>query len=466
MRQCLPFSFFSLLAGMWATSALLLNSGQKGLHFFTAQPWPLFLAASLLTAITAISLSAVLSRRLVKPIIDWQDGIAKFTEQNFQVPLHLADQELSFLEAYRFAKAIDDLTAKVSKRVVSAEQQSGEVKALFANMVEAVMAIDAGGKLLSINLAAAELLNITLENAQGKSFLELVRNMDLHQIFKDTLASHGPIEGEILLMKQDELIYLQVHSVLVQHIGDQPGVLIVLNDITHLRRLENVRKDFVANVSHELKTPITTIKGFVETLRDGAIADPQDANRFLDIILKHADRLNAIVEDLLTLSRIEQEDKNAEIVLIESEIRGSLLNAIEACAAKAAEKDIQISLDCPDDLQATLNSPLLEQAITNLIVNAIKYSENSRRIEVNAMTDEGWVKITVRDFGVGIAEKHLPRLFERFYRSDKARSRKLGGTGLGLAIVKHIAQAHHGEVAVDSSVGRGSAFTIKLPSKK
>lgn len=224
----------------------------------------------------------------------------------------------------------------------------------------------------------------------------------------------------------------------------------------------NMRRDFVANVSHELRTPITAIKGFVETLQDGAISCPDDAERFLKIILKHADRLDAIVGDLLTLSRIEQEDEQKEIILKTGLVGSILNNVVETCSPKAQEKNINLSIQCPQELTANMDEALLEQAVINLVINAIKYSHENSTVHINAHKKLNEVLITVEDFGVGIAQEHLPRLFERFYRSDKARSRKLGGTGLGLSIVKHIVQSHGGTVDVSSTPGKGSIFSIKI----
>ena len=248
-------------------------------------------------------------------------------------------------------------------------------------------------------------------------------------------------------------------------------------------RHENVRRDFVANVSHELKTPITSIKGFVETLREGAMNYPEDRMRFLDIIARHADRLNAIIEDLLSLSRIEQEVEREQIALEEGRIKEALDSAILVCAGKALEKQIRIDLACDEGLTAKINLPLLEQAVVNLIDNAIKYSgpESTIRIEAAKMGGETVkmgmegeassapgeeIVIKVRDWGCGIPKEHLTRIFERFYRVDKARSRKLGGTGLGLAIVKHIVHAHGGRVLVESAPDKGSTFSLYLPASQ
>jgi two-component system phosphate regulon sensor histidine kinase PhoR len=245
--------------------------------------------------------------------------------------------------------------------------------------------------------------------------------------------------------------------------------VIVLNDVTEMERLENVRRDFVANVSHELKTPVASIKGFVETLLDGAGDDPHDRRRFLDIIARQADRLASIIEDLLALSRIEQSENAGNLPRERVRIADLLAAATDDCLPRAQERSILFSVDCAPGLEALVNAPLVEQALINLIDNAVKYSEPGRTVRIDAVSAPSspgqlGVTIAVRDEGCGIEAEHLPRLFERFYRVDKARSRKLGGTGLGLSIVKHIVQAHGGSISVDSTPGVGSTFTIRLPA--
>jgi len=238
-----------------------------------------------------------------------------------------------------------------------------------------------------------------------------------------------------------------------------------LDDRIHrLRKLENIRRDFVANVSHELKTPITSIKGFVETLLGGALDSPEDSKRFLGIVAGQADRLNAIIDDLLVLSRLEQDSEKVEIIIEESGLKPVLEMAIQACAPKASEKKIRVDLNCPESVTARINPQLLEQAVINLVDNAVKYSLPSTQVQVDVSSDNGEIAVVVTDEGRGIAKEHFPRLFERFYRVDSDRSREMGGTGLGLAIVKHIAQVHGGSVSVDSSVGKGSTFRIHLPA--
>jgi two-component system phosphate regulon sensor histidine kinase PhoR len=236
--------------------------------------------------------------------------------------------------------------------------------------------------------------------------------------------------------------------------------------MTRLRRLERMRQDFVANVSHELKTPITAIKGFIETLLDGALDDRVETERFLHIVERQVERLNVIIEDLMSLSRIEQSEKQNHFELEVEDLIPVVNEVVNGCSMLAAQSDIALKHRCPDELRAPVNAPLLEQALTNLVDNAIKYSRPGSEVVLSCFSEDGFAVIAVSDTGCGIEEEHLPRLFERFYRVDKARSRKCGGSGLGLAIVKHIVQIHKGHVDVESSPGRGSTFTLRIPLLK
>ena len=260
--------------------------------------------------------------------------------------------------------------------------------------------------------------------------------------------------------------YLQANGTLL-HAGDDDespvGAVVVLNDVTRLKRLEAVRRDFVANVSHELKTPVTSIKGFAETLEEGALDDPDTARRFVRIIAGQADRLSSIIGDLLALSTLEQRENEPRLTLEEAEVCDVLQVAVEVCEPKAQAKGITIGVSCTSCVLAAVNPPLLEQAVVNLVDNAVKYSPEGSTVEVALDETSDEIVISVSDHGPGVPREHLPRLFERFYRVDKARSRDLGGTGLGLAIVKHIAQAHGGRVSVVSRGGVGSTFRIHLP---
>lgn len=361
------------------------------------------------------------------------------------------------------AVTFNRLAARLAERWQDLERQRNEQEDVFASMVEGVIALDAEQRVINLNPAAARLLGVSLDKAMNRPLAELARNADLQKLAADAAAASQPVEGDITLFNGKDR-HLQVHATRLRDAGGQGlGALLVLHDVTRLRRLENVRRDFVANVSHELKTPITSIKGFVETLQDGAIRNEDEARRFLEILARQADRLNAIIEDLLQLSRIEEEADQQVIRIEEQDIRPILDSAIECCRYKADAKRMLIELDDESGLRGRCNAPLLEQAVINLLDNAIKYSPPESPVRVEAGREGAETVIRVRDRGPGIPAEHLPRLFERFYRVDKARSRQLGGTGLGLAIVKHIAQAHGGHVHVESAPGQGSVFSLRIP---
>jgi two-component system phosphate regulon sensor histidine kinase PhoR len=298
----------------------------------------------------------------------------------------------------------------------------------------------------------------------GRNLAELVRSRDLAEMVTRVRQSGSPMKADITYRGLEERV-LEAHCTpLRESDGGHMGTLLVLHDVTQLRRLENMRRDFAANVSHEIKTPLTAIKGFVETLQDGDLGQQEEAHRFLAIIARHVDRLAAIIDDLMHLSRIERSDETKELALDPCRVRELLENALGLCRERAEAKGIEIVLDCTEDLTAMMDAPLMEQAVVNLMDNAVKYTQTSpATVTVTATREEDELLIIVADEGIGISRKHLPRLFERFYRVDKARSRHLGGTGLGLAIVKHITQAHGGQVTVHSELGHGSTFTLRLP---
>jgi two-component system phosphate regulon sensor histidine kinase PhoR len=306
-------------------------------------------------------------------------------------------------------------------------------------------------------------LNVDAKAAVGRGIAEIIYNPELQQLIADVSAQRTTIENDIILYK-DKKRHVQISGTAVDTASGH-RVVIVLTDMTRIHQLENMRREFVSNVSHELKTPITSIKGFVETLLDGSIHSPEESKKFLEIIAKHTSRLNAIIEDLLNLSRIEQEIESDHIIKEVGSIKMVLAAAAAACQSKADEKQTALVIDCDDALTATINAALLEQAVINLIDNAVKYSDPHKMVAIKAHRSDGGIIITVRDEGCGISAEHLPRIFERFYVVDKARSRKVGGTGLGLAIVKHIINAHGGKVSVESEIGKGSIFTITLPTK-
>ena len=421
---------------------------------------------AIIVAMIAAIGTMVVARRISRPLERIKEGAEQFAQGNFEKPLVSTD-DMS-LEVRALSESMNRMAMQLKERFDTILQQRNEQDAVLSSMLEAVIVVDMNEKIVEINKAASELLNIQSQNAIGKSIQEAIRNVQLQGMVHEILASDTAVVDEVVVNKSGNEFFLQTNGVKLRNTsGECFGALLVMNDVTRLRRLENVRRDFVANVSHELKTPVTSIKGYAETILDSGLEDTEQTSKFLQIIVRQSNQLHAIVEDLLDLSRIEQETDKEDIVFICGNVKDVLQAAVQLCSVKAQEKDIAINLDCAATLSYAMDPILMEQAVSNLVVNAIKYSDPASCVEIRGYkTDqagEEMIAISVQDYGVGIGKEHLPRLFERFYRSDKARSRKLGGTGLGLAIVKHIAQAHNGTVTVESELGKGSVFTIFLP---
>lgn len=420
--------------------------------------------ASLIMLLMAVAVTLFVSRRISRPLEEMQRIAERFGRHDFNKKIPVSDLTVS-KEVAGLAEALNQMAVELDDRVRTVTQQKNELEAVFKSMVEAVIVIDQEERIEHMNEAAFRLLGSNAHRGIGKPIVETIRHAGLLKFVREALHSKTPIarDGIVFGVGTTEQHFNASGTALYGNQGQHMGALIVLYDVTRMRRLEDMRRGFVANVSHELKTPITSIMGFVETICDQAPSLPDDMERFLHIVLKQANRLNAIVDDLLALSRIEQEAGNDEIELRQARLTPVLRNCLESATMRAGEKQITLTLNSSDTISVRMNARLLEQAVTNLLINAIKYSSEKSEVLVTAQEDQQEVIISVTDSGCGIAREHLPRIFERFYRSDKARSRKLGGTGLGLAIVKHIVQAHGGTVTAKSALGRGSVFTIHLP---
>ncbi|MFZ5773880.1 MAG: ATP-binding protein [Thermodesulfobacteriota bacterium] len=412
----------------------------------------------------AVALAAwVLSRRISRPLEAMKLAAEQYAQGTFTETMPEEGSE----EVASLARAMNQMASQLDTRIKTIERQHAQLEAVFASMAEGVFTVDPEERIVEINQAGARLLGSIPAKLRGRTTLMAMRNLALQRFVKQTLTSAEPVAEEIGITddRGKETLFYAHGTQLREPSGAVTGAVLVINDLTRLRRLETMRRDFVANVSHELKTPITSIEGFAETLLDGALEEPEEARRFVAIIARQSRRLHAIIEDLLALSRLEQEVEHREITLDEAPIRKPIQAAVLACGHKAREKRITLDLECAEPLAARINPALMEQAVSNLIDNAIKYSPEESAVRVRATASaNGDVLITVRDNGPGIPRADQERIFERFYRVDKARSNKLGSTGLGLAIVKHIVQAHHGSITVESAEGEGSAFTILLPA--
>jgi len=452
MYVAVPLKDQDRIIGVVRASLAMTAIGQALRAYFLK-----ILLGGLAIALLVAALSFFISRRLSDPLENLKRGALRFAHGDLDRKLPIPQTD----ELASLAEVLNDMATKLEDRIKALVRQGQMQEAVLSSMIEGVLAIDAEQRLIALNQAGAGLLGVDPQAALHQSVQEAVEDSQLRWFVNRTLSAQDPIEEEVAVSNGKKI--LQAHGTSLRDAaGTNIGVLIVLHDVTHLRRLEHLRRDFVANVSHELKTPVTSIKGFVETLLAGAIKEPENAENFLRIIARQTDRLNEIINDLLSLSRIEQDAERGQIFLTAQRIKGVLAAAIEVCEPKAKAREIAVNLHCPDALRARVNAPLLEQALVNLVDNAIKYSEANREVRVEAERSGPEVMVRVRDQGSGIPAEHLPRLFERFYRVDPGRSRQFGGTGLGLAIVKHIAQAHGGKVTVESTPGKGSVFSLHL----
>jgi two-component system phosphate regulon sensor histidine kinase PhoR len=416
-------------------------------------------AGGLFIALLAAMISFYVSRRISRPVEEMRRGAELFAAGDLTHRLPAPPST----ELAALADAMNTMAMQLEDRIQTVVSQRNEYEAVLASMVEGVIAIDQDETILSINQAALNMLKIKASDAKNRTIHEVVRNRQFLELVIDSLAGKFMKEKDVEIQGPEQRIF-NIRTMALRNAAMQRmGSLVVINDVTKVRRLENIRKDFVANVSHEIKTPLTAIKGFVETLQQGMDKGQGDNLRFLGIIDKHVNRLNAIVEDLLALARIEEIDEKAAVALEKRKLKSLVENAVNVVQHRADMKNITFKVHVEEDPYIKVDSTLFEQALVNLLGNAVAYSPENEKVTISAGQEKNELVINITDQGIGISQQHLPRLFERFYRVDKARSRKHGGTGLGLAIVKHIVQAHGGSVTVQSLPGKGSVFSIRLP---
>ena len=363
-------------------------------------------------------------------------------------------------EIGELGEILNQMSDELSNKIAQISEEKSQLDSILSSMVEGVLAVDSSGKVLLVNKNLSQVFNLSSAN-YGKPYYEVIRNPELNQFIQEVMTDPKEKRKEVSFFHPEEKDFMVQSTLVEQKRKDFISLLFVFHDITELKKIERVRRDFVANVSHELRTPLTSIKGFVEALRDGAITDPEKSLQFLSIISQHADRMNKIVTDLLQLSRIESKDFTLKI---EPFLLKELLDEVSSTLKNSAQEKSQIletSLTSPD-LKVSADRHWVIQALANLVDNAIKYTPEKGKIRIEAKDKGEFVEIAVIDNGIGIPQKDLPRIFERFYRVDKGRSRESGGTGLGLSIVKHIIEAHAGKVEVKSQEGKGSEFSFTL----
>lgn len=414
------------------------------------------MASAAFAVLLALLLGGMLARSLLQPLGRIIYTSRKFASGDFSARVFgEADDEIGALAA-----TLNTMAQDIQDKVGRIEIQNQKLRTIFQSMVEGIVVVDKRTAVQTVNQAVEKIFGFAAKDVQNRLFLEVIPNTDLADIVMRVLKEGKYMFQELTLLRPADRV-LQVNGAPIFEDGRVSGCLLVIHDITELRKLEKVRSDFVANVSHELKTPLTSIKGFVETLLDGAVDDTKHARAFLQIIQEHTNRLNNLINDLLDLSYIES--RAAGIDKKEICLRELVDGVVVGFGAQMKRKGVYVNVDIPKGLKLSVDPGKIEQVFTNLIDNAIKFNKPGGTVYVK-YTDEGRRgKVTVIDTGAGIPEKDLPRIFERFYRVDKARSRELGGTGLGLSIVKHIVELHGGAAGVESTEGLGSKFWFTLP---
>ncbi|MDN5347987.1 MAG: two-component system, OmpR family, phosphate regulon sensor histidine kinase PhoR [Clostridia bacterium] len=436
--------------------AFLLN--YLFLHYQVVNKMNLLISYLLSLLVTGV-IAYALARSLTQPLEDMLPLTRRIARGDLEVRVDVqADDEFGLL-ASNLNNMVDRLRSNI--REISAEKS--KVDAILSSMSDGLLAVDQVGRVMLLNRAAAEMFSKQKEEVVGRYLLEVVRNHEIDQGVKDILESGKPVELELKLFPTTRQIFKIYGAPILNEQNRVVGAVLLIRNITEIRRLEQVRTEFVANVSHELRTPLTSIRGFVETLLEGALEDKNLCRRFLEIINNEAQRLQRLIEDLLTLSQLE----NRPPALPEKSVfLAKVLDKIlEVVKPLASEKGITLETKLPSDLKPlSISENFLGQVLLNLLDNAIKYTPPGGRVTVAASAQDNNIRVEVSDTGIGIPPESLQRVFERFYRVDKARSREMGGTGLGLAIVKHIIESHKGSVGVTSEVGKGSTFFFTLPA--
>ncbi len=414
----------------------------------------------------AMALSLWFSRNLTRPLSEMAAAARQLAGGTPGVRLVVSSKD----EVGLLAQTLNDMTDQLETKIKEVSDDRAQLLAMLIAMVEGVMVLDYRGTVVQVNPALERMFSLGLTESRGRQYAELIRHEGLNTIVASVLQSRSGQGGEITLSPSGRCLRVEA-SIAGGSREQEACAVFVFHDMTELRRLEKIRKDFVANVSHELRTPLTSIKGYVEALMDGGKDDPTTASAFLEIIMRQSNRLNLILDDLLQLSQIESGQVSFRHEPVE--LRALLERTVAVIKPLADKKHHQIAITFPDELSMVEgDEERLVQVFINLLENAVKYTPDHGRISVSLhpaaqsrrSAPGPMTEIVVADSGIGIPEADRPRVFERFYRVDKARSRELGGTGLGLAIVKHIVEAHSGHVWVEGNLPRGSRFVVHLPA--
>ena len=413
----------------------------------------------ILILLGAFVVGRVVMKRSLRPVLEFHEVARNLAKSYGTEAQPISNQD----ELSQLGRTLNQLASRLQDRILALESERAKVSAILDSMVEGVIALDPQGKILVTNPSACRILDLIDEKVEGQSLLEVVRNKELADLVNwcQTLNAAERYRKEVDLHTPNRRV-LEVNAMPLPLSHQVRGIVLVLHDITELRRLEQVRAEFVANVSHELRTPLTAINGYLETLLDESPIEPSTHRRFLEIAHVHAERLGRLIDDLLSLSNIE----TGKVILHQSEVNlSNIVQEVVAMFEKDAMKKGVTFMDRVDPLICVYaDRDRLSQILVNLVDNAVKYTSAHGQVQFSAAPQGGdQIGLYVQDTGQGIPAQDLPRITERFYRVDKARSRDLGGTGLGLAIVKHLVQLHSGTLAIESEVGKGTTIHLTLP---
>lgn len=422
------------------------------------QLWTVLIVGLLILFIIAAFISYRIALSLTRPLEQITKVAQRIKQLDYKARVKVRKQD----EVGELGHAINAMAESLEVQMTRIRQNESQLESVLDNMINGVMMIDPTGKIVLMSRRAEEILGFSARELVGRNYAEAKQQYELSQLIQEALASREHIREEITFYFPEERL-LELNLVPInQENNEFSGLLLVLQDVTAIRRLERMRSEFVANVSHELKTPIAAVKGFAETLLGGAVNDEETARSFLQIIFDESDRLNRLIGDILALSKIES--KRVPLYFSPVELDSFMTKTVTMMETEAARKSIKLDLKMENGLYVEADEDRLRQIMMNVIANGINYTPEGGKVSVNIKSiDEDHIRIQISDTGIGIPKKDLPRIFERFYRVDKARSRSSGGTGLGLSIVKHLVELHKGTISVTSEVGMGSTFVIELP---
>ncbi len=418
--------------------------------------WVAILAV-IIGTVAAVAFGTWLIRRITGPLTHITAVAKAYAEGDFNATV----EDAPIREIEELTGTMNRMRAAIIEQINALTNERNQATAIVGSMTEGVIAVDAQGQILLANPAARVLLGFSGPSVIGQGLFEAVRMHEVQAVVRAVLEERRHSTQDIRLFHPQERI-LRVHGVPCEGAGvSGPAVVLVIQDTTEHRRYEELRREFVANVSHELKSPLTSIRSLTETLLHGALEDAVNNRRFVELIDGDAVRLTRLIDDLLALSEIESQAVPLNVTAVE--LVPLVKSVVETLQPGIDQRRLMVHVDLPQRIIVNADPDRLRQVLINLVDNAVKYNREAGRVMISAESINGWLKVSVADSGIGIPVQDLPRIFERFYRVDKARSRDLGGTGLGLSIVKHIVEAHGGRVSVASVLNQGSTFTFTIP---